>query len=309
MRAVSLGIVVLCIWFVLKSGGTYGVGPSDIGPQAERADASANAIVGSIHPSLDGVRLASLETGIATGLVASGDDEGLSELPSPRVSFDDRFTFGQRLASFAERFPGNVTAPGAHPSSVREAALELPPVASLPLPSSPRKQIRAADAPAAPPAPPASALEADSHTAIYDIAAHTVYLPDGHTLEAHSGLGSDLDNPRFVHEKHRGPTPPNVYSLSLREAPFHGVRALRLNPVGDGEMFGRDGILAHSYMLGPNGQSNGCVSFDNYAAFLDAYLNGKVDRLVVVDRLANPPRPKTASRTFPQTLKEIFTRS
>jgi hypothetical protein len=51
-------------------------------------------------------------------------------------------------------------------------------------------------------------------------------------------------------------------------------------------MFGRAGILAHSYMLGPSGQSNGCVSFRNYPAFLSAFLKGEVDRLVVVDHLA-----------------------
>jgi hypothetical protein len=320
MRLGSAGIAVLSIWFILKSGGMYGVGPVDVGRQAERAD---DSVVGAIHPSLDGARVASLETGLASEPVVAEsvivEDEGQSELPAPRVSFDDRFVFDQHLseplsqhlsqplASFAERFPGNVTAPGAHPSSVRQAALELPPLASPPLPSSPRKQVHAADAPGG------SVLEADNHTAIYDIAAHTVYLPDGHTLEAHSGLGGDLDNPRFVREKGRGPTPPNIYSLTLREAPFHGVRALRLIPVGGGEMFGRDGILAHTYMLGPNGQSNGCVSFNNYSAFLNAYLNGGIDRLVVVDRLAYPPRPKTASttasRSFPQTLKDIFTRS
>ena len=37
-------------------------------------------------------------------------------------------------------------------------------------------------------------------------------------------------------------------------------------------MFGRDGILAHSYMLGPNGQSNGCLSFRDYPKFLRAFL-------------------------------------
>ena len=36
----------------------------------------------------------------------------------------------------------------------------------------------------------------DRQTAVYDIAAHTVYLPDGTKLEAHSGLGSSLDDPR-----------------------------------------------------------------------------------------------------------------
>src|SRR5262249_15864078 len=35
----------------------------------------------------------------------------------------------------------------------------------------------------------------NSRTALYDIAAHTVYLPNGDRLEAHSGLGSMLDNP------------------------------------------------------------------------------------------------------------------
>jgi hypothetical protein len=31
------------------------------------------------------------------------------------------------------------------------------------------------------------------------------------------------------------------------------------------------------------------VSFADYPAFLNAYLNGEIDRLVVVDRLENPP--------------------
>jgi hypothetical protein len=60
-------------------------------------------------------------------------------------------------------------------------------------------------------------------------------------------------------------------------------------------MFGRDGILAHSYMLGPNGQSNGCVSFRDYPAFLHAFLRGEVDRLVVVDHLAAAPGSRLAA--------------
>jgi hypothetical protein len=129
--------------------------------------------------------------------------------------------------------------------------------------------------------------EPDSHTAVYDISAHTVYLPGGAKLEAHSGLGERLDDPRYVNVKDRGPTPPNVYELALREELFHEVRAIRLNPVGSDNMFGRDGMLAHSYMLGPNGQSNGCVSFKDYPAFLRAYLKGEVDRLVVVPHLGS----------------------
>ncbi len=131
--------------------------------------------------------------------------------------------------------------------------------------------------------------ELGSRTAVYDISARTVYLPNGDRLEAHSGLGDKLDDPRYVHVRMRGPTPPNVYQLTLREQLFHGVRAIRLNPVDDSKMFGRAGMLAHTYMLGPNGQSNGCVSFRDYQKFLNAYLRGEVDRLVVVSALGNNP--------------------
>ncbi len=129
---------------------------------------------------------------------------------------------------------------------------------------------------------PAELSGRDSRTAVYDIAAHTVYLPNGERLEAHSGLYDKMDDPRFVNVRMRGPTPPNVYDLTLREELFHGVRAIRLNPVDDNKMFGRAGMLAHTYMLGPNGQSNGCVSFKDYQKFLQAYLRGDVDRMVVV---------------------------
>jgi hypothetical protein len=152
-------------------------------------------------------------------------------------------------------------------------------------------------------------VDDDGHTAIYDISAHKVYLPNGRTLEAHSGFGKRLDDPRYVSEKDLGPTPPNVYDLTLREEPFHGVRAIRLVPVGGGKMFGRDGLLAHSYMLGPNGQSNGCVSFSDYSAFLDAYEGGEVSRLVVVDHLETTPGSNTVAARITETLKAIFGRS
>jgi hypothetical protein len=125
----------------------------------------------------------------------------------------------------------------------------------------------------------------DQWTAVYDISARTVYLPNGTRLEAHSGLGDLLDDPRRVSERDRGATPPHLYELEPREASFHGVQALRLKPIGDGDLFGRAGLLAHSYMLGPNGDSNGCVSFKDYEAFLRAYQSGQVKRLAVVARL------------------------
>ncbi len=125
----------------------------------------------------------------------------------------------------------------------------------------------------------------DRYTAVYDISAHTVYLPDGTQLEAHSGLGSRMDDPRFVHERMHGPTPPTLYDLKMREAPFHGVKAIRLVPVDEEGALGRTGLLAHTYMLGTRGDSNGCVSFRDYNAFLEAYQNQKIKRLAVVTHL------------------------
>jgi hypothetical protein len=126
----------------------------------------------------------------------------------------------------------------------------------------------------------------DRQTAVYDIAAKTVYLPDGTKLEAHSGLGSKMDDVRYSHVRMQGVTPPHIYELKPREALFHGVPALRLTPIGGEEkIHGRDGLLAHTYMLGPSGQSNGCVSFKDYYAFLDAYRNKGIRRLAVLAKV------------------------
>ncbi|AMJ63320.1 tlde1 domain-containing protein [Bosea sp. PAMC 26642] len=120
-------------------------------------------------------------------------------------------------------------------------------------------------------------------TAVYDIGARMVYMPNGDRLEAHSGLGDKMDDPRFAHVRMQGVTPPHVYDLTEREALFHGVRAIRLNPVGgSGAIHGRAGLLAHTYLLGPRGDSNGCVSFKDYEKFLQAFLRGEIKRLVVV---------------------------
>jgi Protein of unknown function (DUF2778) len=60
---------------------------------------------------------------------------------------------------------------------------------------------------------------------------------------------------------------------------------LRLIPVDESKVFGRAGLLAHTYMLGPNGDSNGCVSFRDYEAFLHAYESGEIKRLAVVSSI------------------------
>jgi Protein of unknown function (DUF2778) len=137
----------------------------------------------------------------------------------------------------------------------------------------------------------------DERTAVYDISAHTVYLPDGRQLEAHSGLGKFRDDVLSITEKNRGVTPPNAYQITMREQPFHGVQALRLTPVSDQPMYGRDGILAHTYMLGPSGQSNGCVVFKDYPAFLQAFLSREIDRLIVLTgTMAAPGNTQVAAR-------------
>jgi hypothetical protein len=284
--------------------------------------------VGSQIPAGPGVSMASLEMPLDA---VAGEEEAQSEAPAStahQASFD---SFDERFASIFARRPGPdddavVFGPPVSPMPL-VAALPAPtgtfalppqpradvvppqgpakneaaaPAAGQPapeaatvnrsrLPATSRKPVRAAEAPS----DSTSLPDPDSRTAIYDIAAHAVYLPNGNKLEAHSGLGSIMDDPRSVGVKDRGPTPPNVYDLALRERMFHGVRAIRLIPAGEGNMFGRDGLLAHSYMLGPNGQSNGCVSFSDYPAFLNAFLKGEVNRLVVVEHLAGEP-PGTA---------------
>jgi hypothetical protein len=137
--------------------------------------------------------------------------------------------------------------------------------------------------------PNLAALGYDGQTAVYDISARMVYLPNGSKLEAHSGLGESRDDPRHVSERKVGSTPPAVYELKPREQLFHGVQALRMFPV-EGSALGRTGLLVHSYMLGPNGDSNGCVSVRDYDRFLAAYQRGEFKRLAVVSTLAGPTR-------------------
>jgi hypothetical protein len=286
-------------------------------------------------PVSRGMQLASIDSGAVFRLEDSDPSPGPATSAIGRAPAEDR-SIGARTASFAERFMGAIDWPVARPSESTQIRTNRP-LTAPPDPAAHAPTVRAAVQSARGPAPAALAsvnsvpanvakkpvrvadasasddlsvpADDDSHTAIYDILAHKVYLPSGKTLEAHSGLGSYLDNPRYVAEKDRGPTPPNVYDLALREELFHGVRAIRLNPVGGGNMYGRDGMLAHTYMLGANGQSNGCVSFSDYPAFLNAVLSGEVSRLVVVEHLANPPNSRTASGWIPEAIRSFFGRS
>lgn len=134
-------------------------------------------------------------------------------------------------------------------------------------------------------APPVVQPSLRPGVAIYDLGAGVVYLPSGERLEAHSGIGPMRDNIRFIHVKMRGPTPPATYNLTMRESLFHGVEAIRLNPVGGVAPMGRTGILAHTYMLRMPGDSNGCVVFKDYKRFLSAFKRGEIRQMVVVPSL------------------------
>jgi hypothetical protein len=296
----------------------------------------------------DRTHLASRQTGTVVESAFKELDHR-SEPPPARAAFAERFSFDQpnppnsslqlsylSAAAFDDRhgaaISSVVVAPPAAAPRVAATAVPVPRPAPK-RPSESRFQLASAsDTPASlayapsdpakssaiPGSPLKSLMPKDSdspgdvdtsRTAIYDITSRTVYLPNGRRLEAHSGLGGHMDDPRYVHMKRTGPTPPNVYELRLRERPFHGVRAIRLIPTDTSKMYGRDGILAHTYLLGPNGESNGCVSFKDYAAFLEAFDRGEINRLVVVERLADPPSPKTAADWLANTLKDIFRRS
>jgi hypothetical protein len=311
--------------FVLKSAGTQ-ASPADTALARPRV-----SVFGTIHPELfrlsaplgpgapvDRLRLASLEPQVAFD--APGNAWGMpsdtSGAACANASLDERFApFDDRPAPFDKRFAAADDCPASFGETLRAALRVL--ANSLRLPVDRMIQARRGDR--APKSTVSKAhvrpgqtartevapTEDDGRTAIYDITAHTVYLPSGRRLEAHSGLGGFMDNPLHVHVRMRGPTPPNVYNLTLRERMFHGVRAIRLNPVDDGRMHGRAGILAHSYMLGANGQSNGCVSFGNYPEFLDAFLKGEVARLAVVERLESPPG-RLAAGQLPEPVKDLL---
>ncbi|MCM2472856.1 DUF2778 domain-containing protein [Rhizobium sp. CG5] len=130
----------------------------------------------------------------------------------------------------------------------------------------------------------------NSRIAVYDISAGVVHMPNGEKLEAHSGRGSMRDNPRYANVKNRGPTPPHIYNLRMRESRFHGVEAIRMLPYDGRNKYGRDGFLTHTYLLRVRGDSSGCVVFEEYNRFLNAFKRGEVTKMIVVPRMSELPK-------------------
>lgn len=121
--------------------------------------------------------------------------------------------------------------------------------------------------------------------AIYDVSNATVYLPDGTKLRAHSGIGAMRDNPRYEHVKMRGPTPAGIYRLSMREKRFYGVEAIRMTSIDGRDPKNRTGLLTHTNLLRGQKGSHGCVAFQDYQPFLNAFKRGKITTMVVVPEL------------------------
>lgn len=146
--------------------------------------------------------------------------------------------------------------------------------------------------------PPRAAVpHIEAGVAYYDISAHTIYLPDGARLEAHSGNGKYKDDPRYASVKDHGPTPPNTYKLSMRESLFHGVPALRLTPADGINKFGRVGLLAHTYLRRRPGDSAGCIAVKDYYRFLKYYQRGEIHTLVIVPKFEGS-KPTTLASLF-----------
>jgi len=321
VRAIPFGIAAVTLGFFLRSAGTQA------GLAATGLLGPGISVFGTIHPDVfrirtplgsgrpgDRVRLASLELQVGSDAPANGWDM-LMDTSDPSASLEERFAaLDDRLVSFHERFasandrPASFDESFGSPIRVVATSLRLPPtqeVHNRRADMQPKLTVSKAHVHSGQGRNEVMKLENDGHTAIYDITARTVYLPSGRRLEAHSGFGDLMDNPRQVDVRMRGSTPPNVYKLALRERLFHGVRAIRLNPVDGSSMYGRGGILAHSYMLGPNGQSNGCVSFENYPEFLSAFQKGEITRLAVVEHLDRPPG-KLAAGQLPEPVRDLM---
>src|SRR5262249_9525622 len=333
VRGIPFGIAVMLLGFVLKSAGTQ-AGPTDTHLSPARI-----SVFGTIHPEIfrlgaplgsepagERVRLASIEPQVGLFDAPTGQRSMLTDTAASACGaarFDDRFSaVGDLPASFDNRFASTEDCPTSFDDSLASAMQML--ASSLRLPPDQGIEKKRADAPPKSTIAKASlgllglarkekvkevkevaGIEDDGRTAIYDITARTVYLPSGRRLEAHSGLGNYMDNPRHVHLRMRGATPPGLYHLTLRERLFHGVRAIRLNPADYGKMYGRDAILAHTYMLGANGQSNGRVRFNTHPEFLHASLRGETSRLAVVEHLDSAPT-RMAAGQLPEAVKNLL---
>ena len=129
-------------------------------------------------------------------------DERFDALEGRPSSFDNRFasvddcqsSFNESLMSAMEVLANSLRLPTDREGQKKRAD------------ATPKATVSKVDVRLAQPRKEAPPLEDDGRTAIYDITARTVYLPSGRRLEAHSGFGDLMDNPRYVHVRMQGAT-------------------------------------------------------------------------------------------------------
>ena len=97
----------------------------------------------------------------------------------------------------------------------------------------------------------------DQWTAVYDISAHKVYLPDGSVLPFRPRQRARRSGvtPTNV----QGSTPVNVYDLKPRETLLHGVEAIRLDPSGRVPRARPQRLFGPHLHAWPQWDSFGCV--------------------------------------------------
>ena len=130
-----------------------------------------------------------------------------------------------------------------------------------------------------------TALGYDQYTAVYDLSAHTVYLPNGTKLEAHSGLGDRLDDPNHVNERMRGATPPHLYETRAAGGFVPRRAGLASKSHRRRRYFRpRRSTRPHLY-AGPELGIPTAACRSRTTTDLRAYQNGEIRKLAVVARL------------------------
>lgn len=126
-------------------------------------------------------------------------------------------------------------------------------------------------------------LPGDRQTAVYDISAHTVYLPDGTRPEAHPARPKLDDRACCVRRDDWKVTPPHIYE-SRRRAKRCSMACSRLVAHaigGEDKIFGCRPPRITTYMLGSNGDPMAVCRSRITAAVFNAYRNHGIRRLAV----------------------------
>jgi len=188
VRGIGIGLGTAAAAGVLVTTGTVAAGWMIDAVRITNPDLNGKTLNGPAAIALADPALVFARAADVTGSIPGSTDQ---------VSTDPAMADTADGLAFATRWAGGMF-PAAMPVDAELPEPPLPESAgklAAPAPPSQAAPPVAAASSAKPLAPPQARNKAtplpdpDSHTAVYDIAAHTVYLPNGTKLEAHSGLG------------------------------------------------------------------------------------------------------------------------